>query len=111
MLPHSSKVGLMADLNNDLRLTVDTGKVSLGHRETLRALSDNRAKAIVVAEKGRKDSVDDVVHLCNVSGTRLITFKGSSMELGAVCGKPYSVNSLAILEPGNSGILNEEYNQ
>ena len=100
----------MADLDNDLRLTVDTGRVSLGHRETLRAVSDSSAKVVVIAEKGKKEMLDDLSHLCGIAGIRIIRFKGSSMELGAICGKPYSVNSLAIIEAGNSRILNEEYN-
>jgi large subunit ribosomal protein L30e len=36
-------------------------------------------------------------------------FEGSSIELGAVCGKPFSVNSLAVIEAGESKILNENY--
>ncbi|MCL4411212.1 50S ribosomal protein L30e, partial [Candidatus Marsarchaeota archaeon] len=31
---------------------------------------------------------------------------GNPIELGAVCGKPYSVSTLAIIEAGNSNILN-----
>ena len=100
---------ILADLNNDVRLAVDTGKVSFGHREVLRAINDNSAKVIVVALKGRKSMVEDINHICKVAGVRIINFKGSSVELGTVCGKPYSVNSLAIIEAGNSVILNEQY--
>lgn len=33
-------------------------------------------------------------------------FKGNSLELGALCGKPYAVNVMAVIEPGSSNILN-----
>lgn len=99
----------MSDLNSDLRLAVDTGKIDMGHRDVLRAINQHRAKAIVIAEKGMKDMADDIVHMSGIAELKIIRFKGNSMELGGVCGKPYSVNSLAIIEPGNSNILNEEY--
>ncbi len=99
----------MADLNNDVRLAVDTGKVSLGYRDVVRAVNTNSAKAVVIARKGRKDLIDDISHACKIAGIRLIMFDGSSMDLGTVCGKPYSINGLAVVESGNSNILNEEY--
>ncbi len=99
----------MADLNNDLRLAVDTGSVALGTEETQKAVSGNRAKLVVITSKGKADAIDDITHLCNVAGIKLVMFKGSSMELGTVCGKPYSINSLAVIEAGNSKILTEEY--
>ncbi|MDE1861093.1 MAG: 50S ribosomal protein L30e [Candidatus Micrarchaeota archaeon] len=100
----------MSDLNNDVRLAVDTGKVNLGYREVLRAIHDNKAKTVVLAAKGKKDIINDINHLCRIAGIRTIMFGGNSVELGAICGKPYSINSLAILDPGNSNVLNETYN-
>ncbi len=99
----------MSDLTNDLRLAIDTGKVSFGHRSVIRQISSNGAQAVVVAAKGKKEIVDDITHMCNVAGMRVIKFNGNSVELGAASGRPYSVNCLAILEAGNSKILNEEY--
>ncbi len=96
-------------MSNDVRLAVDTGKVSLGYREVLRAVSSDSAKVVVVASSGKKDIVEDINHTCKIAGIRLIQFKGGSLDLGTVCGKPYSVNSLAITDPGHSKILEEEY--
>ncbi len=99
----------MGDLSSDIRLAMGTGKVSLGCRGVVRCIGSNSALAVVVATKGEKETVGDIVHMCAVSGTRLIRFSGNSIELGAACGRPHSVNSLAILEAGNSKILTEEY--
>ncbi len=99
----------MSDLTNDLRLAIDTGVVSFGHRSVTRSISSNSATAVVVAVKGKREIIEDITHMCTIAGIRLIRFKGNSMELGSACGKPYSVNSLAILEAGNSNILKEEY--
>ena len=99
----------MADLNKDLRLAVDTGSVVIGTEETMKAVSGNRAKLVVVSTKGKAETLADIAHQCNVAGIKLVKFNGNSVELGTVCGKPYSVNSLAVIEPGNSKILSEDY--
>ena len=99
----------LADLSNDVRLAEDTGKVSLGYREVIKAVNTNSAKVVVVAEKGKKSIIDDINHVCKIAGIKLVSFNGGSLELGTVCGKPYSVNSLAIIEEGNSKIVTEEY--
>ena len=101
--------GSLADLSNDVRLAVDTGKVSLGYREVIKAVNTNSAKVVVVADGGKKSIVDDINHVCRIAGIKLVSFKGGSLELGTVCGKPYSVNSLAVIDAGNSNILTEQY--
>ncbi len=100
---------IMADLNKDIRLAVDTGKVVLGARELMKAVNGKHAKLVIVASKGKADTVSDVMHACKVGEVKAIRFEGNSMDLGAICGKPYSVNGLAVLEAGNSNILKEEY--
>ncbi len=99
----------MADLTRDLRLAVDTGKVTLGTREVAKAISENKVKLVVIATGGRKDFVADIMHMCNVAEIKTLKYEGNSLNLGTVCGKPYSINAAAILEPGNSNILNENY--
>ena len=99
----------MADLAGDIRLAVDTGKVAIGYREVAKSISNSEAKAVVIAAKGKKDIIDDIVHMCNIAGIKIIKFNENSLELGTICGKPYSVNALAIIDQGNSNILNENY--
>jgi large subunit ribosomal protein L30e len=64
---------------------------------------------VIISTKGKAAANADMVHLCNVAGVKVMKFEGSSIELGAVCGKPFSVNSLAVIEAGESKILNENY--
>ncbi|MCL5008465.1 MAG: 50S ribosomal protein L30e [Candidatus Marsarchaeota archaeon] len=99
----------MSDLNTDLRLAIDTGKVVFGNREVMRTVSSADAKAVVVAMNGKHDIVGDMLHISEISSIKIIKFNGNSIELGALCGKPFSVNVFAILEPGNSNILEKEY--
>ena len=42
---------------------------------------------------------------CAKAGVQVQNYKGTSMELGAVCGKPFPVSVLAVLEVGTSNVL------
>jgi large subunit ribosomal protein L30e len=97
----------MADLANNIRLAVDSGKVAMGVNSVMDSIKQNNAKLIVIASKNREDILQDVQHLSKVSNIKTVMFEGNSIELGAICGKPYSISVLAVLEAGNSRILEE----
>ncbi len=98
---------IMADLARDIRLAVDTGKVVLGTRGVMRSMSGNSAKLVVVAANGEKNAVRDILHECSIADIKVVKVEGSSMELGTLCGKPYPVSAIAIIDQGNSSILED----
>jgi large subunit ribosomal protein L30e len=95
----------MADLAGDIRLAVDSGETAIGFRSVSASLHSNTSKLIIIARKNRKETMDDIMHLTKVSNTGYIIFEGNPMELGAICGKPFSVSVISINKPGNSHIL------
>ncbi len=99
----------ISNIGNDIRLAVDTGKVTIGNREVTRTITDASARVVVVAAMGKKEIVEDIIHMCGVAQIRIFKFKGNSLELGALCGKPYSVNAISVIDGGSSSILNEDY--
>jgi large subunit ribosomal protein L30e len=98
----------MADLANNIRLAVDSGKVALGVNKVMDSIRENNAKLIVVAAKNKPQILQDIQHITKVSNIKTLTFDGNSVELGAVCGKPYSVSVLAVIEEGHSKIFEEQ---
>ncbi|MCL4381200.1 50S ribosomal protein L30e [Candidatus Marsarchaeota archaeon] len=95
---------------NDIRLAVDSGDVALGARQVIRTIEDSSAKLVVIASGNKTDAINDIKYVSGISGIRLEVFAGNSMDLGAVCGKPYSVSVLAVIDPGNSNVLNAAEN-
>ncbi|MEW5936302.1 MAG: 50S ribosomal protein L30e [Candidatus Thermoplasmatota archaeon] len=88
------------DMHRELRSAVMTGKVLFGLDQTKKALSSGRAKAIIVA------SNCPMPEICEQAGAaRVLMFPGTNIELGAACGKPFAISALAVIEPGESGIL------
>lgn len=99
----------MADLANDIRLAVDSGKTVFGIKESTDSILKNTAKAVIVASSNKKDRINDIMHLAKISNIKIVVFDGNPMNLGVVCGKPFSVSVAAIIEAGSSNILNETY--
>jgi large subunit ribosomal protein L30e len=99
----------MADLANDIRLAVDSGKAVFGVKESVDSIMASTAKVVVVASSNERDRLNDIMHLAKISDVKVIVFQGNPMNLGVVCGKPYSVSVLSITEAGSSNILKESY--
>lgn len=90
------------DLEKALRKALKTGKVYLGSKRTIKALRNGEAKLVVLAMNCPEEVKEEIKKY----SVPTITFKGTNMELGAVCGKPFSVAALAVVEAGESEILN-----
>lgn len=91
------------DINKALKTAATTGTLKLGSRETAKAIDARLAKLVVVAKNCREQ--DAILAQSKKHGVPTISFDGNNAELGAACGKPFSVACLAILDPGSSPIL------
>lgn len=90
------------DFNASLRKAVKTGTVLLGQNKTQESIEEGKAKLIVVA----RNSPESVKNLVNEIDIPVYVYEGSSVQLGKACGRPYVVSALAVIEPGESDILN-----
>ncbi len=88
------------DFNKILRITIQTGKVSIGSRQTVKVVDNYQAKVVVLASNCPADVRDRVTGKVPV-----IDFPGIGVELGTVCSKPFAVAAMAVEDPGDSKIL------
>jgi large subunit ribosomal protein L30e len=95
----------MIDIDKAITAAVKTGKVSLGASSALQNAQTGKARLIILAANCPRTVREDIEHYSKLSKVPLITYKGSSLDLAAVCGKPFSVSALSIREPGDSEIL------
>lgn len=82
-----------------LRTALSSGTVVLGVRQCRKALDGGEARMVIIARNcpdGYLRSQEDVP---------VREFPGSNVELGAACGKPFSVSAVAVIDPGKSPIL------
>lgn len=92
------------DVARAIRRAVDTGRVVLGVKETLRSIREDKVKLVVVASNCKASSREELKR-CAGDEVFIYEFPGSSVELGSVCGKPFVVSMLGVLEAGESEIF------
>jgi len=95
----------MIDIDKAILTAVKTGKVSFGSNSAIQSAKTGKAKVIIVASNCPDEIRKDLEYYCRLSNIPLITYRGSSTDLAAVCGKPFLVSALTIREPGDSEIL------
>ena len=95
----------MIDVNKAIATTVRTGNVLFGANNAIKNAKTRRAKLIIVASNCPQKIHEDIKYYCKLSNIPVTIYKGTSIDLGAVCGKPFKVSALTIREPGDSDIL------
>jgi len=89
----------MIDIGRALRSAITTGQVEFGVGQTEKAVKSGKALMIVLARNCPSDFLKGDVKV------KVHVYEGNNMELGALCGKPFSVSALAVIDKGSSNIL------
>ncbi|MEE8402008.1 MAG: 50S ribosomal protein L30e [Candidatus Hydrothermarchaeaceae archaeon] len=95
----------MVNVEKEIRTAVDTGTVIMGERRTLRAVEAKEVKMVIFASNCSEELGGRLKKFSGLSETPLYEFGGSSLELGAVCGRPHLISMLGIVSSGDSDIL------
>lgn len=96
------------EVSRKVAQAVATGKVIVGTDKSLKALKQGQAKLVIVSSNCARDKLEDVKYYSKLSNVQLHVFNGDSTSLGLACGKPFSVDMLAVLDQGSSNILSIE---
>ncbi len=94
-----------SDLARELQMVMKTGSVVLGSKKTIKLAKLGKAKLIIIAANAPPEIKKDLKYYAKLSNIPVIEFPGTNIELGAICGKPFSVAAMAIIDPGQSGII------
>jgi len=96
---------LALSFESELRMAIKTGKVKFGSKEAIKAAKLGKAKLIIIAENAPKEIKDDIVYYSKLSKIPIYIYKGTSVDLGTICGKPFMVAAVTIYDEGDSRIL------
>ena len=93
------------DANREIRRAVDTGKVIIGAKRTEKQIYDGKIQMIIFAENCPKDIKREISNNSKLKEVSTHTVELSSMKLGELCGKPFPIAVLSVMDPGNSKVL------
>ncbi len=94
-----------AEAGKEIRRAVDTGKVLFGARESLYALKHGEGQLVVITSTSPPLSTEEMNHIAQLSTIPVYVFEGNGQELGSVCGKPFVISTLLVLDEGKSKVL------
>lgn len=92
------------DVQRSLRTVIATGKALIGADQTLKAVRDGEAKLVILATNS--PASDDIRKAATEKSVPVHDFTGMGTQLGPACGKPFAISALAVLDAGESDILN-----
>ena len=91
------------DFNASLRRAMKTGTVILGRNSTEASIQDETARLVIIAKNCPEDFKKFVEGRENLA---VYQYNGSGRQLGKECGKDFIVSALAVIDAGESDILN-----
>ncbi|MDD3178439.1 MAG: 50S ribosomal protein L30e [Candidatus ainarchaeum sp.] len=95
----------LSKFNTQLRNTVDTGKIVLGINETIKECLVGEPKLIVVSSSIKDIKKKQLEYYAKLLNIKMVFYPENGYELGSVCGKPFSVSVLAIIDFGQASIM------
>lgn len=93
-----------AEAGKEIRRAVDTGKVEFGTKESLHELRQGNGQLLVIAHNTPPLVAEDLRHLATLAEVPVYSFAGNGLELGSVCGKPYVISTLLVMDAGKSKV-------
>jgi large subunit ribosomal protein L30e len=100
----------MINVEKAIATAVKTGKVLFGANLALQNAKTGKAKMIVVSTNCPKNIKEQIEYYGKISKVPIMTYKGTSIDLAAVCNKLFIISALSIRETGDSEVLKLTYN-
>lgn len=93
------------DERTEIRRAVDTGKVSFGERTAEKNMLKGLGEIVIVSSNIKHLIKERIEHYAKLSEIPVLEFGGTAKELGSVCGKPFPVQIMVVLNKGKSKII------
>lgn len=91
-------------LERELKLLVETGKIVVGLRKNIKEILLGNVKAVIYASNIPKENLENIRKFASVSNIPAFQFKGGSLELGRLCGRPYPISVIGVYDEGESNL-------
>ncbi|MDD4250762.1 MAG: 50S ribosomal protein L30e [Candidatus ainarchaeum sp.] len=93
------------DANTEIRRAVDTGKVVFGQRQCQKELLKGNGELVIFSNNIPANEKEKLLHITKTQGKNAFDYKDNGLTLGSVCGKPFVISTLIIIDKGKSKVL------
>jgi len=84
------------DISKIIKEKIKQDKVLLGYKSVMKSLKSSRSELIIYANNLPDDRKKMIEHNAKISNVEIKEYPNDNVNLGLVCGKPFSVSVLAI---------------
>ena len=95
----------MSSIDNELRIAISTGRVSLGSKTAMREMRRGRPKMAIISSNCPEEMRFRIGNYGRLANIPVLHHQKDSLDLGLLCGKPFPVSAIVINDPGDSRIL------
>ena len=93
------------DIRKELQVISRTGKYIMGFRQSKLAALNRKAKLLILARNCPEEMRIEAEIISKTTGTPLLKTDISAEDIGLALRKPFRAACVAVLDPGNSSIL------
>ncbi|MEM3291296.1 MAG: 50S ribosomal protein L30e [Saccharolobus sp.] len=90
---------------SELKTLLKTGKIIFGAKKAIKYIKTGKIKMVIVASTLRGDLKEDILYYAKISNIPVYEYKGSGWDLGTLCGKPFMISTIGVLDEGESRIM------
>lgn len=87
-----------------LSKSIKTGEVIFGSKRSIKLAKNNNIKLLIIA-KNCPERILELIKNTNYDEKTIYKYSGTSKKLGTICGKPFPIAVISILNQGDSEIL------
>ena len=98
----------MVDASKEIRRAVDTGSVAFGFKQCQKELAKGNGEIIIISKNMKANEKEHLKHIAEIEGKKVFEFKKNGLVLGSICGKPFVVSAMIILDKGKSSVTEIE---
>ena len=95
----------MESINSRLALVMKSGKSVLGYKSTLKSLRQGKAMLVIIADNCPPLKKSEIEYYAMLAKTNVHHYTGNNIDLGTSCGKLFRVSTLAVIDQGDSDIV------
>jgi large subunit ribosomal protein L30e len=93
------------DSAKEIRRAVDTGKVAFGYKQCKKEILAGRGKLVIAASTLQPNEKETLKHIAGIEQKKYFEYPDTGLNLGSICGKPFVVSAMLILDEGKSKVL------
>lgn len=92
-------------INQELKNVIETGKIIYGVNQSKKECLVGEPKLIIISSTIEPHNKELFLYYAKLLNIKILTHPENNIELGSVCGKPFGVSILTILDEGKSSIF------